>query len=109
MSPHYSSLHFNFSDTHQLLLETIHQFSQEYIAPLAQQTDSENHFPRQLWPQLGELGFHGITADEDVGGSNMGYLAHVLAMEEISRASASIGSRIQLASATTGGAIPNIT
>lgn len=87
----YPSLPFNLSETQSLLRETIHQFSQEQIAPLAHEIDEKNEFPRHLWSKLGELGAHGITVEEQYGGSDMGYLAHVLAMEEISRASASIG------------------
>ena len=91
MNAMYPSLPFNLSETQSLLRETIHQFSQEHIAPLAHEIDEKNEFPRHLWPKLGELGAHGITVEEQYGGSDMGYLAHVLAMEEISRASASIG------------------
>lgn len=79
------------SETTQLLRETARQFSQQEIAPLAEEIDKTNQFPRSLWPKLGELGFLGITVDEKYGGSGMGYLEHVITMEEISRASASIG------------------
>ncbi|MGH8175317.1 MAG: isovaleryl-CoA dehydrogenase [Steroidobacter sp.] len=67
------------------------QFARERIAPLAAQIDRDNRFPRELWPQLGELGLLGVTVEESLGGAGMGYLAHVVAMEEISRASASVG------------------
>ena len=79
------------SETANLLRDAVHQFASDEIAPLAESIDSSNQFPRQLWPKLGALGLLGITADESYGGSNMGYLEHVIAMEEISRASASIG------------------
>ena len=79
------------SDTAKLLRDTIQPFAQREIAPLAERVDQTNEFPRELWPKLGELGLLGITADEKYGGANMGYLAHAIVMEEISRASASIG------------------
>lgn len=74
-----------------LLRETVASFAADRIAPRAASIDSSNEFPRNLWPELGELGLHGITVDEAHGGSGLGYLAHVVAMEEISRASASVG------------------
>ncbi|MDS7594670.1 isovaleryl-CoA dehydrogenase [Agrobacterium tumefaciens] len=73
------------------LRETVRTFADDRIAPLADMIDREDRFPRQLWPEMGQLGLHGITASEDYGGANMGYLAHCVAMEEISRASASVG------------------
>lgn len=79
------------TETANLLRDAVHQFATDEIAPLAASIDDSNQFPRQLWPKLGELGLLGITADEQYGGSNMGYLEHVIAMEEISRASASVG------------------
>ena len=84
-------MHFGFDDTLQLLQETVAQFAQDQIAPRAEAIDRNNEFPRDLWPQLGALGFLGITVPEADGGSGMGYLAHVVVMEEISRASASVG------------------
>ena len=74
-----------------LLRETVRSFATDHIAPRAAEIDETNLFPSDLWPQLGELGLLGITVEEEYGGSNLGYLAHVLAMEEISRASASVG------------------
>ncbi|HEV7320309.1 MAG TPA: isovaleryl-CoA dehydrogenase [Ensifer sp.] len=74
----------------EALRETVRRFAAERIAPLADETDRSNAFPMQLWREMGELGLLGITADEAYGGAGMGYLAHCVAMEEISRASASI-------------------
>ena len=71
--------------------ETSRRWAAERLAPRAEEIDASNAFARDLWPELGELGLLGVTADPDYGGSGMGYLAHVVAMEEISRASASIG------------------
>lgn len=78
-------------DTLRLLQETVHEFAAEHIAPRAAKIDESNKFPRDLWPKMGELGLLGVTVPEEFGGSNMGYLAHVICMEEISRASASVG------------------
>ncbi len=75
----------------ELLRQTVQQFSEKNIAPIAAQIDEMDEFPRNLWPKLGELGLLGITADSQYGGVGMGYLANVIAMEEISRASASVG------------------
>ena len=73
------------------LRATVAKFAAERIAPLAADIDRDNHFPRELWPQLGDLGLLGITVEEELGGTGLGYLAHVVAMEEISRASAAVG------------------
>lgn len=73
------------------LRDMVRKFAAAEIAPLAAEIDRSNEFPRQLWPKLGALGLHGITVPEQYGGSDMGYLAHMVAMEEISRASASVG------------------
>lgn len=86
-----TGLKFNLGETHDMLRETVQQFARKEIAPLASQIDESNQFPNQLWPKLGELGLLGITVSENYGGVNMGYLAHAIAMEEISRASASVG------------------
>lgn len=79
------------SDTTTLLRDSVRQFAATEIAPIAEEIDRTNHFPRFLWPKLGELGLLGITVAEEYGGSAMGYFEHVIAMEEISRASASVG------------------
>src|SRR6202047_3485940 len=74
-----------------MLRETVGSFAQGKIAPRAAEIDRSNSFPRELWPQLGELGFLGITVEEEWGGAGLGYLAHCVAMEEISRACAAVG------------------
>lgn len=86
-----SGLRFGVSEEIEALRETVHRFAQERIAPLADETDKNNQFPMHLWQEMGALGLLGMTADPDHGGSGLGYLAHAIAMEEISRASASIG------------------
>ncbi|NCF51658.1 isovaleryl-CoA dehydrogenase [Gammaproteobacteria bacterium] len=82
---------FGLGDDLDLLRETVQAFAADRIAPRAAEIDANNEFPRDLWPELGELGLLGITVEEEWGGSGLGYLAHVVAMEEISRASASVG------------------
>jgi len=82
---------FGLGDDIDTLRASIAQFARDRIAPIAEEIDRENRFPRELWPELGELGLLGITVEEAYGGAAMGYLAHVVAMEEISRASASVG------------------
>ena len=74
-----------------MLRETVGSFAQAKIAPRADDIDRSNKFPRDLWPELGALGLLGITVEEEWGGSGLGYLAHCVAMEEISRASAAVG------------------
>ena len=87
----YTSLNFDLGETNDMLREHVNQFAAAEIAPLAQVTDQDNEFPNQLWKKMGAMGLLGITCDEQYGGAGMGYLAHSIAMEEISRASASIG------------------
>jgi len=87
----YSGLDFELGETLDILRTTVADFAAHAIAPRAAQIDRDNEFPRDLWPQLGSLGLLGITVEEDYGGAGMGYLAHVVAMEEVSRASAAVG------------------
>ena len=84
-------LDFDLGQDIEMLRDTVGSFAQAKIAPNAAEIDRSNKFPRELWPQLGELGLLGITVEEEWGGAGMGYLAHCVAMEEISRASAAIG------------------
>ena len=85
------TLRFDHGETIDMLRDTVRAFAADRIAPRAAEIDETNKFPRDLWPALGELGLHGITVDEEYGGAALGYLAHTIAMEEISRASASVG------------------
>ncbi|MBS8259965.1 isovaleryl-CoA dehydrogenase [Roseibium polysiphoniae] len=87
----FPSFNFNLGETADMLRDSVRGFSQDRIAPLAERIDREDWFPRELWPEMGEMGLHGITVEEDWGGSGLGYLEHCIAMEEVSRASASIG------------------
>jgi isovaleryl-CoA dehydrogenase len=87
----YHCLNFDFGETGQMIRETVESFARKRLAPIAEQVDIDDNFPNELWTELGELGLLGITADPEYGGSGLGYLEHVIAMEEISRASASIG------------------
>ena len=87
----YPSLDFDLGDTADMLRDSVRSFTSDRIAPLAEEIDRTNTFPRHLWPELGALGLLGITAEEEYGGSGLGYLEHVVAMEEVSRGSASVG------------------
>src|SRR6187431_2361714 len=82
---------FDLGETADAIRETVHAFSQNEIAPRAAEIDRSNQFPRDLWPKIGELGLHGITVEEEYGGSGLGYLENVVAVEELSRASAAVG------------------
>ena len=82
---------FDLGETADAIRETVRDFAQEKIAPRAEEIDRTNQFPRDLWPQMGALGLHGITVEEEYGGAGLGYLEHCVAMEEVSRASASVG------------------
>ena len=84
-------LNFGLGETADLIRDTVESFSATEIAPRAEKIDRSNEFPRDLWPRLGKLGLLGITVEEEFGGSGLGYLEHTIAMEEISRASASVG------------------
>ncbi|RWE94293.1 isovaleryl-CoA dehydrogenase [Mesorhizobium sp.] len=85
------TLNFGLNEDIEALRDLVRRFAQDKIAPIAAEIDRSNEFPAHLWAELGGLGLLGITADPDFGGTGMGYLAHVVAMEEISRASASVG------------------
>src|SRR5258708_7137929 len=80
-------LNFDLGETADAIRETVHAFSQNEIAPRAAEIDRSNQFPRDLWPKIGALGLHGITVEEEYGGTGLGYLEHCIAVEEISRAS----------------------
>jgi isovaleryl-CoA dehydrogenase len=82
---------FALGESADMIRDTVARFADERIAPLAAKVDAEDWFPRELWPEMGELGLHGITVEEDWGGIGLGYLEHVIAVEEVSRVSASIG------------------
>jgi isovaleryl-CoA dehydrogenase len=82
---------FALGESAEMIRESVARFADEQIAPLAARVDAEDWFPRELWPAMGELGLHGITVEEQWGGTGLGYLEHVIAVEEVSRASASVG------------------
>lgn len=82
---------FDLGETADAIRESVAAFAQDKIAPLAEKIDKEDWFPRHLWPEMGAMGLHGITVPEEEGGTGLGYLEHVVAVEEISRASASVG------------------
>ncbi|WP_337843658.1 isovaleryl-CoA dehydrogenase [Rheinheimera sp.] len=87
----YKTLNFGLGDTVDMIREQVNSFAREVIAPRAAEIDHNNAFPNELWRQFGDLGLLGMTVSEEYGGSGLGYLEHVVAMEEISRASASVG------------------
>ena len=87
----FSSLNFNLGETVDMIRDTVNAFARDEIAPRAEQIDIDNEFPSDLWRKFGDLGLLGMTVEEEYGGSGMGYLEHVVAMQEISRASASVG------------------
>jgi isovaleryl-CoA dehydrogenase len=87
----YPALDFDLGAEIDQLRDSVRDFAADEIAPLAAEIDRNDNFPRQLWPKMGALGLHGITVEEEFGGTGMGYLAHCVAMEEVSRASASVG------------------
>ncbi|KIC48477.1 isovaleryl-CoA dehydrogenase [Tateyamaria sp. ANG-S1] len=86
----HASMTFDLGDEIGALREMVHRWAQERVKPMAAKIDSDNDFPPELWPEMGELGLLGITVDEENGGAGMGYLAHTVAIEEIARASASV-------------------
>ena len=87
----YPTLSFDLGDTADMLRDSVRSFASDKIAPRAEAIDRDNEFPIDLWPEMGELGLHGITVEEEYGGIGLGYLEHCIAMEEVSRASASVG------------------
>jgi len=91
MNSLYTSLNFGLGEEVDMLRDAVQDFAKHEIAPIAAKVDHDNAFPNEIWPVLGGMGLLGVTVPEEYGGANMGYLAHVVAMEEISRASASIG------------------
>lgn len=91
MTTSYPTLQFALSDEALMIRDSVHQYAQAEIKPRADAIDKDNEFPRDLWPAMGALGLHGITVEEEFGGIGLGYLEHTIAVEEISRASASVG------------------
>ena len=87
---HFAPLSFQLGESIEMLRKTVRDFAVKEVAPRAEAIDRENVFPKDLWQKLGELGLHGMTVSEEYGGTDMGYLAHIVAMEEVSRASASV-------------------
>ncbi len=85
------ALNFDLGETADLIRDSVMTFSSDHVAPLAAEIDRTDKFPRHLWPMMGELGLHGITVEEEYGGAGMGYLEHAVAVEEVSRASGSVG------------------
>jgi isovaleryl-CoA dehydrogenase len=86
-----TALDFDLGAEIDLLRASVRDFAEDKVTPIADEIDKSDHFPRELWPQMGALGLLGITVEEEYGGAGMGYLAHCVAMEEVSRASASVG------------------
>jgi isovaleryl-CoA dehydrogenase len=87
----YPTLNFGLGETADQLRQTVRAFANDEVAPIAAEIDKTDRFPRELWPKMGDLGLHGITVEEEYGGSGLGYLEHCIAVEEISRASAAVG------------------
>ena len=85
------ALNFDLGETADMIRDSVMTFASDHVAPLAAEIDRTDKFPRHLWPMMGELGLHGITVEEDYGGAGMGYLEHAVAVEEVSRASGSVG------------------
>src|SRR5437764_10210544 len=86
-----AGLDFDLGEMADTIRETTERFAREKIAPIAAEIDEKDEFPQALWPQMGEVGLHGITVEEEWGGLGLGYLEHVVAQEEVARASASVG------------------
>jgi isovaleryl-CoA dehydrogenase len=87
----YPTLNFGLGETADQLRQTVRAFTFDEVAPIAAEIDRTDRFPRELWPRMGALGLHGITVEEEYGGSGLGYLEHCVAMEEVSRGSAAVG------------------
>lgn len=87
----FSSLNFNLGQTVDMIRDQVNTFARNHIAPQAAQIDINNEFPNQLWRKFGDMGLLGITVEEEYGGSGLGYIEHIITMQEISRASASVG------------------
>ena len=87
----FPALDFDLGETAEMLRDTVRAFTSDEIAPRAAAIDESNQFPRDLWPKMGAVGLHGITVEEEFGGSGLGYVEHVIAMEEVSRGSGSVG------------------
>jgi len=85
------ALNFDLGETADMIRDSVMTFASDHVAPLAAEIDRTDKFPRHLWPMMGDLGLHGITVEEEYGGAGMGYLEHAVAMEEVSRASGSVG------------------
>ena len=84
-------LDFGLGETADMMRDTVRSFAADEVAPRAAEIDATDEFPRDLWPKLGALGLHGLTVEEEYGGAGMGYTEHVIAVEELSRASGSVG------------------
>ena len=87
----YPTLNFGLGETADQLRQTVRAFANNEVAPIAAEIDKTDEFPRHLWPKMGALGLHGITVEEEYGGSGLGYLEHCIAVEELSRSSAAVG------------------
>ena len=87
----YSMLNFNLGEDIDMLRQSVRHFVDEKLMPIADEIDKEDRFPRELWRPMGELGLFGVFVDEKWGGVNLGYMAHAVILEELSRASASVG------------------
>ena len=85
------TLNFDLGETADMIRDSVMTFASDHVAPLAAEIDRTDAFPRHLWPMMGELGLHGVTVEEEYGGAGMGYLEHAVAVEEVSRASGSVG------------------
>src|SRR5258707_6888227 len=87
----WQGLDFDLGEPADMLRNSVRSFSDDHIAPRAEEIDRSNQFPRDLWPRFGELGLLGVTVEEEYGGAGLGYLEHCVAMEEVSRGSAAVG------------------